>query len=217
LDQTIGDDLTTIMDDDYQEIAVPNGKLAEVVTYLEMRAPSVTDSNVEGPWTLEPRPSSDIDWYLNLYRAVGEEWLWYSRLIMPKDKVEAILADPLVDVFALCREGREVGLAELSFNTPGEVEICFFGVAASEIGSGAGRWLMAELLRIAWAKSPNRVWLHTCNFDHPNALPFYLRHGFRAYKRTIGTYTDPRVSGRLAKIADARIPVILPDSGDAPE
>jgi hypothetical protein len=76
---------------------------------------------------------------------------------------------------------------------------------------------MAELLRVAWAKQPSRVWLHTCTLDHPNALPFYLGRGFQAYNRTFGAYNDSRLSGCLVKVSDARIPVIHPDSGDAPD
>jgi hypothetical protein len=26
------------------------------------------------------------------------------------------------------------------------------------------------------------VWLHTCSFDHPAALPNYLARGFRVFK-----------------------------------
>jgi hypothetical protein len=63
------------MADDYQEIPIPNGKLAEIVTYLIMRSPPLSHNSVEGPWTLDHRPNSDIDWYLSLYREIGEEWL----------------------------------------------------------------------------------------------------------------------------------------------
>ena len=214
LDSMTNRDLTAIVIDDYQEISVPNGKLAEVVTYLEMRAPAVAPIMADGPWTLDHCPNPDIDWYLSIYRAIGEKWLWYSRLVMPKEKVAAILKNSHVHVFALRRDGLDVGLAELSFSTPDEVEICFLGVASNEIGGGAGRWLLAEVLRLAWAEAPKRVWLHTCTLDHPNALPFYLRHGFRAYKRTLGVCTDPRLAGILVKAAELRIPVIPPDSGD---
>lgn len=204
------------MTDDYEEIPVPAGKLAEVVTYLERRAPP-TAPPAAGPWLLERRPAPDLDWYLDLYRAIGAEWLWYSRLIMPRAEVARILADPNVAVFALTRDGVDVGIGELNFGVPGEVEITFFGVAASEIGAGAGKWLMAALLQAAWTSSPARVWLHTCTFDHPNALPFYVRQGFRAYKRTVGVYTDPRLMGVHPGDTAARAPIIAPDAGGRPD
>lgn len=203
------------MIDDYTEIEVPPGKLAEIVTHLEMRAAPAKPAPADGPWRLERRAAPDLDWYLALYHDIGGPWLWYSRLLMPKDAVRTVLDDPGVEVYALVREGREVGIGELSFRTPGEAEISFFGVAASEIGAGAGRWMMAKLLERAWAEAPRRVWLHTCTLDHPNALPFYIRQGFRPYRRTVGLFADPRLSGALAPTDGPHIPVIRPDAGEA--
>lgn len=198
------------MSDDYQEIPVEAGKLAEVVTYLERTVPP-DGPPPEGAWRLRLEPEPDLDWYLGLYRAVGEEWLWYSRLEMPRDEVGAILAKPEVRVFALERAGEDVGIGELNFAEPGETEINFFGVTASEIGAGAGRWLMRALLCEAWRPDTRRVWLHTCTLDHPNALPFYQRQGFRAYKRTLGIYTDPRLTGVYGEETTGRAPIIPRD------
>ena len=200
------------MSDDYEEIPVPAGKLAEVVTYLERTTPP------DGPpptaaWTLRHVTAPDLDWYLGLYRAVGEEWLWYSRLEMPRDDVAEILSAPHVHVFALQRDGLDVGIGELSFGDAGEVEICFFGVAASEFGTGAGRWLMQALLCEAWRAGTRRVWLHTCTLDHPNALPFYQSRGFKAYKRTLGVYDDPRLTGVFGTDTAGRAPIIPRDAG----
>ena len=33
----------------------------------------------------------------------------------------------------------------------------------------------------AWSYSPRRVWLHTCELDHPAAEPLYRKVGFQAY------------------------------------
>ncbi len=204
---------------DYSEIEVPAGALAEVVTYLEMCAPpagSPYGASGHAPWRLERRDPPDVDWYLALYREIGEEWLWHSRLALPRAALARMLAAADVEIYALTRDSRDVGLAELNFAEPGAVEIAFFGVGASEIGSGAARWLMAATLARAWAersgRGPDRVWLHTCTFDHPNALPFYLRQGFRAYKRKVGIVADPRLTGVLAPGAGAHIPVIPPEA-----
>jgi len=203
---------TSFLHDDYREIPVPAGCLAEVVTYLEMRSPPewLDQPISDAPWRLERRPAPDVDWYLRLFREVGAEWLWYSRLVMSRAEVAHALAKPGVEVYALMRGEREVGIGELNFSEPGEVEICFFGVVASEVGAGAGRWLMSALLRRAFAEKPARVWLHTCTFDHPNALPFYQRQGFRAYKRTVGIYSDPRLGVLSGEPATMRAPIIPP-------
>jgi hypothetical protein len=38
---------------------------------------------------------------------------------------------------------------------------------------------------MAWAGQPTRVWLHTCTLDHPNALPNYVRRGFRPVREEV--------------------------------
>jgi hypothetical protein len=39
--------------------------------------------------------------------------------------------------------------------------------------------LLSKALEHAWTEDTARVFLDTCSKDHPNALPNYLRHGFR--------------------------------------
>ena len=63
------------------------------------------------------------------------------------------------------------------------VELVYFGLARQAIGQGAGRWLMQEALAAASARGARRIWLHTCNYDHPRALGFYQRCGFAIYAR----------------------------------
>ena len=69
----------------------------------------------------------------------------------------------------------------------------FFGVTANLIGNGAGSWLMCRALEIAWSRPIRRVWVQTCSFDHPAALAFYQRSGFRAFRRQIEIASDPRL------------------------
>ena len=87
-----------------------------------------------------------LDWFRDLYRRVGEEWLWFSRIRMPDAELAAIIQSPLVEVYALAHEGRDEGLLELDFREPGQCEIGFFGVTAKLVGTGAGRWLMNRAL-----------------------------------------------------------------------
>ena len=49
-----------------------------------------------------------------------------------------------------------------------------FGVVPEAIGTGAARVLMEAALARAAQPEIGRVWLHTCTFDHPAAVRFYL-------------------------------------------
>lgn len=193
---------------------LPAGKIANVVTYLEMTAPPLIRPAPDRPdLVFRPIAAPDVDWYRATIRLVGEEWLWYSPLVMPDAELAALLRDPMREVYALERDGEMVGIGELDRRVAGEAEVSFFGVVASEFGTGATRTLMNRTLERAFRNGTRRVWLHTCTFDHPAAVPFYLKSGFRPFKFAIEVTDDPRLNGRLPETAGAHIAVIRPAGG----
>jgi GNAT superfamily N-acetyltransferase len=187
---------------------VPAGKIAAVVTHLEMTERPVLRRDPEGAWTLRGVPSPDLDWFRDLYRRVGEEWLWFSRLQMADAELAAIIRSPMVEVHALVHEGRDEGLLELDFREAGQCELAFFGLTAELIGGGAGRWLMNRALELAWSRPVSRVWVHTCTLDHPSALAFYQRSGFRPFRRQVEITDDPRLDGTAPRSAAKHVPMI---------
>jgi GNAT superfamily N-acetyltransferase len=195
-----------ILPDGYSD--VPAGKIAAVVTHLEMTERPALRPDPEGAWTLRRVPSPDLDWFRDLYRRVGEEWLWFSRLRMADAELAAIVRSPMVDVYALVHEDRDEGLLKLDFREAGQCELAFFGVTADLIGGGAGRWLMNRALELAWSRQVSRVWVHTCTLDHPSALAFYQRSGFRAFRRQIEIADDPRLDGTAPRDAAKHVPII---------
>jgi GNAT superfamily N-acetyltransferase len=187
---------------------VPAGKIAAVVTHLEMTARPAPRPDPAGAWTLRRVEMPPLDWFRDLYRRVGEEWLWFSRIRMPDAELSAIIHSPMVEVYALEQEGRDEGLLELDFRDAGQCEIAFFGITAKLIGSGAGRWLMNRALELAWSRPVGRVWVHTCTLDHPAAPAFYQRSGFRAFRRQIEVADDPRLDGTAPRDVARHVPII---------
>ncbi|CAH0340972.1 GNAT family N-acetyltransferase [Rhizobium sp. CECT 9324] len=191
--------------------ALPAGTLANVVTCLEMRRkPDVTEIHLGPNLTLERWIDVDLDMYRDLFRRVGEDWMWVSRLVMPDEELSAILADTGVELFAAMKEDVPVGILELDFRQPGECELVFFGLVPEAIGQGAGRWLMNQALQKAWAKPITRLWLHTCHFDHPGAIAFYRRSGFEPYDTFVEVTEDPRLTGKMRIDAAQHVPLIRP-------
>lgn len=184
--------------------------MANVVTFLEMTAPPPPRPAGAPAPTLAlhrwERPS--VADYRALFRAVGQDWMWVSRLIMPEDRLRAILDDPAVEVCALAEGGRNLGLLELDFRVAGECELAFFGVVGDAIGTGAGRFLMDAAIRHAWSRPIRRFWVHTCTFDHPGAVAFYIRSGFRPYAREVEVHEDPRLTGKMPRGAAPQIPIV---------
>lgn len=189
---------------------LPPGKIAAIVTSLEMfeRPPVRTDPpGLEG-FSLEPIGRADVARYLAVYRLLGERWMWFSRLVKPVSQIEALLADPAIEFYAVRHENRDVGLLELDFRVPGEGELAFFGLLEHVLGKGAGRWLMNRALEKAWAKPIARFWVHTCTLDHQGAPEFYQRSGFKVFKRSVEVDDDPRLKGHMRRDSVPHHPVI---------
>src|SRR4051812_1023754 len=94
---------------------VAAGELAQVVTFLEMTQPPARAATNGGAVELKRFTADDIDAYRTLFRRVGEDWLWSSRLEMPDATLGAILANPQVEAYALQDNGQSIGLFELDF------------------------------------------------------------------------------------------------------
>jgi len=188
---------------------VPAGKIAAIVTCLQMFGPPAHCPETVNPcWTLTRRDRPDLNWYRDLFRRVGEQWLWYSRLRLPDDALRKILHDPDVQVYVFRSNDCEAGLLELDFRRPDECELAFIGLMNAHIGQGAGRWLMNRAIELAWSQPIQRFWLHTCSLDHPAALAFYQRSGFIAFRRQIEIADDPRLTGILSRSSSSEIPLL---------
>jgi len=190
---------------------LPAGQIAAVVTHLEMRSrqPLRREQTKQGEYAHRRVTNPDLTWYRELYRRVGEDWLWFSRLAIDDETLAAIIHDPAVEVHALRHRGRDEGILEIDFRGFPEVEIAFLGVTSSILGKGAGRYLMNRALENAWGRTPNRITVHTCTLDHPRALEFYLKTGFIPYSRSIEIADDPRIRGILSRTAAPHAPIIV--------
>ncbi len=69
-----------ILPDGYSD--VPAGKIAAVVTHLEMTARPARRDDPPGHWSLRKVDAPALAWYRDLFRRVGEDWLWFSRARM---------------------------------------------------------------------------------------------------------------------------------------
>lgn len=155
-------------------------------TYLQMfHPPREKISPPRSDVSIERMDTPSVDEYRHLYRGVGETYHWVDRLMMPDDELEAIIQDDRLDVFVLYVVEKAAGYAELDRRTPGEIELAYFGLFPEAIGQGLGTYLLNWTLHAAWSYRPRRVWVHTCDLDHPAALPLYMKAGFDVYKEAI--------------------------------
>lgn len=185
------------------------GRIAAIATTLEMVAPPLPRPR-PAPTGLHLRrvEAPGIAWYRDLFRRVGEPWLWQSRLRLSDAELDGIIRDPAVEIWALSAGGDDEGLLELDFRQSGACELAFFGLTVAWTSRGAGRHLMAHAIAQAWARPIRRFWVHTCTLDHPSALGFYIRSGFHPVKMQVEISPDPRLDGTLSADAAPHVPII---------
>lgn len=173
-----------------------NARYQSTVTYMQMTAPPRRKPPPPGcdPVLLQSR-QIPLPFYRFLYRQVGDPWHWYERRKMDDGTLQALLHSPQVLVLILMVDGAPRGFAELDGRQFPDMELVYFGLTPDMIGRHLGSWFMRETLTRAFALRPNRVWLHTCTEDHPEAQTFYERMGFQVFKRETETVADP--SGTL--------------------
>ena len=177
---------------------VPPGKLANAVTWLEMCAPP--PAGLADPLALAAVTDAERALCQELFVTIGTPWLWSSAY----EPMPARFGD-----VQLARDdmGTPVGIVEFVGRAEGDVEILYFGLVPAAVGKGLGRRMMAAVLDLAW-RSARRVWLHTCNFDHPGALRFYKSCGFVPYAAGFEIMDDPRLVGSLPIDAAPHVPLI---------
>lgn len=73
-----------------------------------------------------------------------------------------------------------------------DVELAYFGLVPDFIGRGLGWYLLHWAVERAWFQGCERLWVHTCNLDHPRALMTYQRAGFVPYRQESSEIDDPR-------------------------
>ena len=156
-----------------------------ITTYLEMRSrdqlhPKRADAR------FQVREKSDRDWRFNrdLYFRVGERWDWIDKRPWTDEQWKEYAVAAELRTFAGYYDDALVGYYEIRRDREGGIEIAYFGLLPEWIGRGLGGALLTSAIEGAWSMEPNtlRVWVHTCNRDHPQALANYQARGMIVYK-----------------------------------
>jgi GNAT superfamily N-acetyltransferase len=157
---------------------------AVVTTYLEMRSPEELRPKRCADARFQIREEIERDWRFNrdLYFAVGEQWDWIDKRPWTDEQWKEYATAPELRTFAAYYGDMLAGYYELRRDTQGGVEIAYFGLLPEFIGRGLGGALLTTAIEEAWRMSPRRVWVHTCNRDHPQALTNYQGRGMIVYK-----------------------------------
>ena len=191
--------------------AVPPGKLHTVITHLAMEPPPPHAPPPPPPGVaIARRRAMAAGDYLRLYHAIGDDWLWWSRLTWDEATLTAHLAEDRTEVYVVESDGEEIGLIELNPRPAPDIELRYFGVIPSRIGTGLGGWLLAYAIAAVSQHRPRRMILNTCTLDHPGALAFYRRYGFTVTHSEVDIVDDPRLAGLIPRDAAPHVPLACP-------
>lgn len=182
---------------------------ALVTTYLQMlsQAESGTAKCEPRSKDFQVRELTDQNWRFNrdMYFQVGDTWKWIDKRPWTEAQWEEYANDPnlrtfvgycgdeVAGYFELKRDAAQPPamapaatrqMSHVSCHSDEEIEIAYFGLLPAFIGYGLGAQLLGSAIETAWSwtPTPSRVWVHTCNRDHPSALANYQARGFKIYK-----------------------------------
>lgn len=156
--------------------------MEEIVTQLEMTAADRLNPAplVDGVALRATEPGPHIR---DLHVRIGTPYAWPSASRSDEDW-ERWLADPRRRYRLIEHRGEVAGAADFELQDDETVEITTFGLLPEFVGKGLGGYALTLVVADAWTlPGTRRVWLHTSTHDHPNALPNYLRRGFRSFSR----------------------------------
>lgn len=136
-----------------------------------------------------------VAWYRALYDAVGHDYCWWLRRVMPDHELAALLSSPGIGVHVLYDGEVPAGFCELDSRYAPDVNIAYFGLLPVWVGRGVGRAFLHQMVARAWQMRPAAVRVNTCTADHPRALPTYLRAGFHTLRTIREIWKIPETLG----------------------
>ncbi len=158
-----------------------------ITYYLEMHSPEELKEKTESN-DLQIMEAELDEFRFNkyLYQYVGAMWQWTDKLALSDQAWRDYVENPQLRTWVGYFRGSIAGYFELHADSSGDTEIMYFGLAPDFIGKGFGGYFLSQAIKNAWAiPSTKRVWVHTCNLDHPSALANYQARGLKVYKTEV--------------------------------
>ncbi len=126
-----------------------------------------------------------IDFNLNkfFYKQIGQNHRWTDRLSWNENMWVNYVSDQSVNTFVLMHNKNLAGYFERIYNKQSnEFEIAYFGILHEYRNQKFGAYLLSKAIELSFKDGAKRVWVHTCTFDHKNAIKNYLSRGMKIFK-----------------------------------
>ena len=178
------------------------------VTYMERTEPPDNRAlSAPAKTSFTQETGISVSTYRKKVLQVGEDWLWWERVVLDDDELRQSIEDAGTEFHFLRVAGKFAGFVEHYKSAEDARAIRYFGLMPDFIGCGLGGYMMRALIFAAWRPGLKRITLDTCDLDHPGALGFYHHHGFVETRSEVLEAEDPREIGILRRDAAPHIPL----------
>jgi ribosomal protein S18 acetylase RimI-like enzyme len=138
---------------------------------------------------LEKNPTPEFCKFL--YKEVGKDFFWRDRLRWSDQQWLDYINNNFFRLYVLKYKNNLAGYYELLYDiNTNSIEIPYFGIFKELYGKGIGGYLLTDAILTAFEGNIDKVWVHTCTLDHPNALKNYIARGMNIFK-TEKIYFNP--------------------------
>ena len=125
------------------------------------------------------------DFQLNkfFYKQIGKKYRWTDRLIWTDLQWSNYVSNKNLETYVIKNDKDLVGYFELIYHPEkNEMELAYLGLFEDYFGKGVGGYALTTAIVKSFEKKINRIWVHTCTLDHPNAIKNYLARGMKIFK-----------------------------------
>ena len=153
--------------------------------FLEIKKKQFVDKSPSIPDKIEVYLDKEKDININkfFYRQIGKDHFWRDRLLWSDKEWIKYVNNTSLETGVLKFKNELIGFYEQEFHKKkNEIELIQMGILKEHQGKNFGSFLLQHIIRKAFAKKVERVWVHTCSLDHKHALDNYLSKGFKTFK-----------------------------------
>ena len=120
------------------------------------------------------------------YKQIGKNYQWVDRLVWSNFTWHKYTSNKNLRTYILKENEDLAGYFELIHNKESnDCEIAYFGILEEFSSQGFGGYLLSEAIKIGLKLEVQRVWVHTCSLDHPNAILNYKSRGMQVFKSEV--------------------------------
>ena len=130
---------------------------------------------------LEEKPTPDLCKFF--YKEIGKDFFWRDRLKWSDQDWLNYINNDFFKLYILKYNNKLAGYYELLYDPKAlSMEIAYFGIFKEFFGKGIGGYLLTDAILTSFNQKVDKVWVHTCTLDHPNALKNYIARGMKVFK-----------------------------------